>query len=1251
MTFEDDLIGVGNTSSKGEDYTPYQPHHRVMMTMQAPSISSDDDSSLTSSHWALMQYDVPVLSVAGEKDDDVDDHHHHQQQQHYWYRHSTPWNQDTAESLVLQLLDTSLTTLSPPYNESSKTVKDRDILMTSDVEPNVSWSEEEEEDDDDDDENSSKGNLRQDSAEKHTLDSQCVPSYLSVSSPKRHGHENNTNGHRSPFTTFRCNSTSIALDETEIYLRKIHQLETKLAEAQNQLVQERKQRVVEPMPSVGNESIPQISNLRTPASTHPNSILRRCRSFSDAATTPFTPSSTMSTKTTAENLWERNKTLVTEIRFADQTCVELAHQKSSLQAQLEEMQTKCHNLETMNTKLLLDHESAKASTIAAETEVTLLRQQLAERQNTIVHEHTLESEHRMKNLVQENTDLIQELHDAREQIATLRDEIIENFESYKDETSELKDQIHQLVSKWNNESLKHESEQISQQQLHELMEENDTLRHEISDRDAIASNERNRTVKMMQRAMDAMTVQYDTLQSTMIRKLGNFDHRFDSLCNTVRYMEDAIIQCEDENDDDDDDDDVADPTRDNNIQPVIMECTTMESTPGNHSDCVNATFTSEEHRRRRLNETMDLAMMEEARADVVIHSGIMGDVQSPVLNDGDDSPSQHHYHFDGLSRVLSERDFSSPSGEKSEFTENENGLYNSKFLQHVQWLATSNTAKQAPPNDESNDQSADLIKSRALVPSQFHRDLKCLRSNLSYSESENSSIQDERESDTTKEHITLDQINTLRHTNQVVSSMLDESLEHISKLNEIVIVHERSVLLQEESLVMEKLVVETEIKMVDKAIEQAHNSMTNAPSIDDAVQYRNLDSLQEDKNNLVEQLAFKSRELQNASEQIGVLKNEAIKREKLMMRFETLRNEKEDADKLLREKCIVPRRMNSETNKLVEDLYDKIDKFRDELRISTQKVETLTNKFELVEAEKTKQIAELNQSLQLAVEERDTLHQEVARLLQMKDTLLVDNDSQQQLIEEKNNEIEKMKEATDRLERQLEGSKIEVNELKNKLQRNEEIQVANSTLLERIQQERSSLTDHVARMTETQKQFENEKHRLESKLVDCKQALTDAENVSAAKEWNTALLENKIKGFVSELQIATETNDVYAEALRKASEFRLSTNFQLEVQANELLTCHERMESLEQELHHTNALLGNSNDEITVLHRTNDNLVAKCTKLREYIRKVTKKCHEWEIYHDRESAAVKHLHHAYDQTCRKAYALSTICKEKDQVRS
>jgi hypothetical protein len=115
-----------------------------------------------------------------------------------------------------------------------------------------------------------------------------------------------------PFSTFRQNSTHIALSESKTYVFKIAELEEALAASEEKnRKSEKRVHILQSELSALHHRTPVSSKLRTP-------------------TTSASPSSMPE----AESLWERNKTLVKEVRFADQTCVELSGQKSVLEKEV-----------------------------------------------------------------------------------------------------------------------------------------------------------------------------------------------------------------------------------------------------------------------------------------------------------------------------------------------------------------------------------------------------------------------------------------------------------------------------------------------------------------------------------------------------------------------------------------------------------------------------------------------------------------------------------------------------------------------------------------------------------------------------------------------------------------------------------------------------------------------------------------------------------------------------------------------------
>jgi chromosome segregation ATPase len=130
-------------------------------------------------------------------------------------------------------------------------------------------------------------------------------------------------GKVSPFDAFRQNSTHIALDETSAYAAKIKELEAAL-ESEKAL-------------RMALEANNPTSRFETPASF---------RSRMTAS-----PSSLSSNSLDAGSLYARNQTLVKEVRFAEQTCIEVSEKNTNLEQQMTEHQIKLERLQTENQSL------------------------------------------------------------------------------------------------------------------------------------------------------------------------------------------------------------------------------------------------------------------------------------------------------------------------------------------------------------------------------------------------------------------------------------------------------------------------------------------------------------------------------------------------------------------------------------------------------------------------------------------------------------------------------------------------------------------------------------------------------------------------------------------------------------------------------------------------------------------------------------------------------------------------------------
>ena len=131
-------------------------------------------------------------------------------------------------------------------------------------------------------------------------------------------------GKSSPFDIFRQNSTHIALDETSAYAAKIKELERALA------AETARRKELEAKSA---------SQFQTP------STLRSLQSL--------TPSSVASNTLDADSLYARNQTLVKEVRFAEQTCIEVSDKNQTLEKKAAALQAELDTLRKEHQTLQL----------------------------------------------------------------------------------------------------------------------------------------------------------------------------------------------------------------------------------------------------------------------------------------------------------------------------------------------------------------------------------------------------------------------------------------------------------------------------------------------------------------------------------------------------------------------------------------------------------------------------------------------------------------------------------------------------------------------------------------------------------------------------------------------------------------------------------------------------------------------------------------------------------------------------------
>eukprot|EP00978_Attheya_sp_CCMP212_P031272 scaffold117600_cov50-Attheya_sp.AAC.3 len=158
-----------------------------------------------------------------------------------------------------------------------------------------------------------------------------------------HTPEEDTINPSSPMTTLRKNAMQQALEESERYEAKIFELEKTLRQANADTDKEANRRKVceRQLQELSCDSI-QYSPSALPITPFKKAeSLRFEQNFQDYT---LKNEDTMS-------LFERNKTLVKEVRFADQTCVELGEKNAALQSEIDRLNAEIEKLGADNESL------------------------------------------------------------------------------------------------------------------------------------------------------------------------------------------------------------------------------------------------------------------------------------------------------------------------------------------------------------------------------------------------------------------------------------------------------------------------------------------------------------------------------------------------------------------------------------------------------------------------------------------------------------------------------------------------------------------------------------------------------------------------------------------------------------------------------------------------------------------------------------------------------------------------------------
>jgi len=148
-----------------------------------------------------------------------------------------------------------------------------------------------------------------------------------------------------PLTAMRRNSVQLALDDSQAYMQKIEQLSHALEKSEKSKEIEFQRRlkcehIIKKLSSYSCETPQKSNSLQSPESfvTPENNVntsvvispISKVLSLEDTPGKLSTRNSKSCMDSTTKNLMERNLTLVKEVRFADQTCVELSEKNQAL---------------------------------------------------------------------------------------------------------------------------------------------------------------------------------------------------------------------------------------------------------------------------------------------------------------------------------------------------------------------------------------------------------------------------------------------------------------------------------------------------------------------------------------------------------------------------------------------------------------------------------------------------------------------------------------------------------------------------------------------------------------------------------------------------------------------------------------------------------------------------------------------------------------------------------------------------------
>ena len=245
------------------------------------------------------------------------------------------------------------------------------------------------------------------------------PSEPSLSLPRYDPDKHQQND--TSLATLRKNSVHIGLAESKVYLDRIAELEQALHERDQEL----------------------------------HAALRRNQQL-EAKQQACTPISNGKNSNNNESLWERNQTLVKEVRFADQTCVELSGQKKALEQQIQLLQDQLQHTRLQNDTLQQELREAIKSQVRTEAALNNLQQQ---------QQCSSKVDDRLERLQRDNRDLLDDLEQSQTNVTYWERKYQEIQEQRKAERSDSHDELNRAQE---NEQQLESQLAATEERLHEL---------------------------------------------------------------------------------------------------------------------------------------------------------------------------------------------------------------------------------------------------------------------------------------------------------------------------------------------------------------------------------------------------------------------------------------------------------------------------------------------------------------------------------------------------------------------------------------------------------------------------------------------------------------------------------------------------------------------------------------------------------------------------------------------------------------